>query len=69
MNGSLISNSFEYHSNGFELGLGLVLSKMLRILVELRKVMKEFMDKVWRPNLKQKRNEIILQVCLWVIPK
>ena len=41
---------------------------MFGFLVELRKNKKEYMGKVWRPNLKQKRNEIILQVCLWVIP-
>ena len=30
----LNSNSFEYHSNGFELGLGLVWLKMLRFKEE-----------------------------------
>ena len=42
----LNSNSFEYNSNGFEFGLGLVWPKMLRILVELGKMVKEFMGEV-----------------------
>ena len=33
----LNSNSFEYNSNGFELGLGLVWPKMFGVLVELGK--------------------------------
>ena len=49
----LNSNSFEFNSNGFELGLGFLgVSKMLRILVELQKMMKEIMGKVWRPRIK-----------------
>ena len=41
----LNSNSFEYNSNGFELGLGLVWPKMFGFLVELGKRTKELSAK------------------------
>ena len=51
----LNSNSFEYNSNGFELGLGLVWPKMFKFLVELGKV-ERICGKVGGQELRWKRH-------------
>ena len=50
----LNSNSFEYNSNGFELGLGSVWPKMFGFLVELRNMMKEYMAMLETKNYDNK---------------
>ena len=59
----LNSNSFEFNSNGFELGLDKRKVQNVRIFGGAPENDKRIIGKVWRPNLKQKRDEIILQVC------
>ena len=48
----LNSNSFEYNSNGFELGLGSVRPKMFGFLVELRNMMKKIYGNVGDQELR-----------------
>ena len=59
----LISNSFEFNSNGFELGLDKRKVQNVQIFDGAPENDERNYGQGWRPNLKQKRDEIILQVC------
>ena len=60
----LNSNSFEYNSNGFELGLGLVWPKMFRFMVELGKRTKELSTNF--ESRKSEEGKVKDLTCKWV---
>ena len=65
------SNSFEFNSNGFELGLDKKEGpKMFGFLMELRKMAKELLARLESQNMKKKKAKgFNMQVGSWVIPK